>query len=272
MNSRMAEPTENQARQPAAEEATPRKSALDVEDDYSKYEVHSQTEVISILRGMMQQGSLITFYFNQGYDFLLTSLIDISADGRTLIFDYGSNMEMNRRALQVDKINCVSSKEKVKIQFVLHGVDPVKFEGRDAFLGDVPASLVRLQRREFYRMSMPVANPIKCQIPILQQDGSIRKAEAVLVDISGGGVGLTVPPDEGIFKVGAEFANVSINLPNVGLISATLRVRNLYDVTMPSGKIHQRAGCQFLKLPGPMMTLIQRYIIQVERERKSREI
>lgn len=249
-----------------------RSSALDVEDDYSKYEVHSRTEILSILRGMQQQGSLITFYFNQGYDFLLTSLLDISADGKTLVFDYGSNTEMNRRVLQTDKINCVSSKEKVKIHFVLHGVDPVKFEGRDAFLGNVPDSLVRLQRREFYRMSMPVANPIKCQIPLPQRDGSIRSIEAVLVDISGGGVGLTVPPDNGIFKVNAEFANVSISLPNAGLISATMRVRNLYDVTMPNGRIHQHAGCQFIKLPGPMITLIQRYIIQVERERKAREL
>ena len=267
MNSRMAEPTENQATPPA-----PHKSALDVEDDYSKYEVRSKTEILSILRGMQQQGSLITFYFNQGYDFLLTSLLEVSTEDNTLVFDYGSNMEMNRRALQVDKINCVSSKEKVKIQFILRGVDPIQYEGRNAFLGDVPESLVRLQRREFYRMSMPMANPVKCQIPMRQADGSVKTIEAALVDISGGGVGLTVPPDDAVFKVGAEFSNVAINLPNAGLITATMQVRNLYDVTMPNGKIHKRAGCEFIKLPGPMMTMIQRYIIQVERERKAREL
>ena len=101
---------------------------------------------------------------------------------------------------------------------------------------------------------------------------AVKKGDAVLVDISGGGIGLTVPPDDVNFKVNAEFSNVSINLPNVGLISANMRVRNIYDVTMPNGKVHQRAGCQFIKLPGPMMTLIQRYIIQIERERKSREM
>ena len=267
----MANPSDNQTQ--ALQAGTPtRKSALDVEDDYSKYEVNSRTEILSILRGLREQGSMITFYFNHGYDFLLTSLLDISSDGKTVYFDYGSNMEMNRKLLQTDKINCVSSKEKVKIQFTLMGVDGVKYEGRDAFLGDVPASLIRLQRREYYRLSTPMANPLKCNIPVPQKDGSQKTLQAVVVDISGGGLGLTVPPGEPDFKVEAQFFGVSVNLPNVGIINVDMRVRNLYDVTMPNGKVHQRAGCQFLKLPGPMMTLVQRYIIQIERERKAREV
>jgi len=268
----MADSPEKQEHQPPKAGTPTRKSALDVEDDFSKYEVKSRTEILNILRGMRDQGSLITFYFNQGYDFLLTSLVDISADGKTMVFDYGSNMEMNRKALQTDKINCVSSKEKVKIQFTLLGVDPHKYEGRDAFLGDVPDSLIRLQRREYYRLTTPMANPIKASIPLPQDDGSIKTLQVVVVDISGGGIGLSVPPENLSLKMDAQFFGVSINLPNVGLISADMRVRNLYDVTMPNGKIHQRAGCQFIKLPGPMMTLIQRYIIQIERERKAREI
>ncbi len=247
-----------------AENATGQQgSTLDVDDDYSKYEVTSKTEILSILRGMQEQGTLITFYFNEGYDFLLTTLVDIAADGRTLTFDYGSNMEMNKRALAIDHLDCVSSKEKVKIQFALDGLDSIKFRGRDAFLGNVPSSLVRLQRREDFRLTTPMANPIKCRIPIPQQDGSLKSVVATLVDISGGGLGLTVPPNEGGFKVGAEFSNVRFELPKVGIITAEMRVLNIYEVTLPSGKIHQRAGCQFIKLPGPMMTLIQRYIIQV---------
>ena len=263
---------DSQERQPPTAGTPTRKSALDVEDDYSKYEVRSRTEILGILRGMREQGSLITFYFNHGYDFLLTSLVAISPDSKTMVFDFGSNTEMNRKALQTDKINCVSTKEKVKIQFTLNGVDPVKHEGRDAFLGDVPDSLIRLQRREYYRLTTPMANPIKASIPLSQDDGSIKSLQVVVVDVSGGGIGLNVPPDNLSLKMDAEFFGVTINLPNVGIVSADMRVRNLYDVTMPNGKIHQRAGCQFISLPGPMMTLIQRYIIQIERERKAREI
>ena len=37
------------------------------------------------------------------------------------------------------------------------------------------------------------------------------------------------------------------------------------------GAIIKRAGCEFKNLSGPMLTLVQRYIIKVERERKAKE-
>jgi c-di-GMP-binding flagellar brake protein YcgR len=54
-------------------------------------------------------------------------------------------------------------------------------------------------------------------------------------------------------------------------VTATLRVRSIFEFSTRSGAKHKRAGCQFIDLPGPMLTLIQRYIIRIERERKARE-
>lgn len=263
--------TDNQARQPMQAGVQTPKSALDVEDDYSEYELTTPTETLSILRGMREAGSLITFYFNHGHDSLLTSLIEISPDGKTMVFDCGSNLEMNRKALQTDKINCISSKEKVKIQFILNGVKPVKYEGRVAFLGAVPDSLFRLQRREYYRLTTPLANPLSANIPLQQGDGSIKTVQAVVFNISSGGVCLVAPGGITV-KMDAQFCGASINLPNVGMIRFDLRVRNVYDITTSNGKILQRAGCEFVKLPGPMMKLIQRYITQIECERKERGV
>jgi len=41
-------------------------------------------------------------------------------------------------------------------------------------------SQVRLQRRDFFRLKPPVANPLKCQIPILAADGSNRLIAATV--------------------------------------------------------------------------------------------
>ena len=251
-----------------ADAATPKTAAM-AGDDFSEYEMTSRSEALSILRSLIELGSLVTFYFNQGYDFLLTSLREISPDGKTMIFDGGANPEVNRKLLQADKINGVSSKEKVKIQFILNGVKAVKHQGQDAFLCDVPDSLFRLQRREYYRLPVPLANPVKANIGMMQNDGSVRTTQAVVFDISGGGVCLVVAPGDDTLKVDAEFFGASINLPNTGLITFDFRVRNIYDITTSSGKILRRAGCEFIKLSGPMMKLIQRYIIQVERERST---
>ena len=250
----------------------PRKSPLESADDYSKHEIRSKTEILYILRSMAESGVLITVYFNQGNDFLLTSLLDIAADGSTLVLDVGSNAEMNRRALQSEKLICIGSHRKVKVQFSLNGVDEISFEGRKAFLGNVPDSMARVQRRDFYRLTTPRGNPLLCHIPVQEADGSSTIIDAVVVDISGGGLAVIVPPDDVHFQPDREFPNCSLSLPGVGNIAGTLRVLKIYEETLANGKIHKRSGCQFVKLPVPMMTLIQRYIIKVDSERRAREL
>jgi hypothetical protein len=68
-----------------------------------------------------------------------------------------------------------------------------------------------------------------------------------------------------------EFPNCRIELPEVGFVTATVKIRSVFEITLRSGARIKRAGCEFVKLPGPMSTLVQRYIIKVERERKARE-
>ena len=55
-------------------------------------------------------------------------------------------------------------------------------------------------------------------------------------------------------------------MPEVGTISATLQVRNVFRVTERGGT-ELRAGCQFIGLPGSADALIQRYILRMEKER-----
>ena len=258
----MAEPSENPAHSPM--------SSLEDDDEFSKYTVHSKTEILHILNSMRASNALVTVHFNQGRDFLLTSVVGISADGNEVILDVGSNAEMNKRVLQTDRLTCNSTQGKVKIQFVLNGVDPTKYEGRNSFLGDVPQTLVRLQRRDFYRLTTPMASPLKCSIPIQDADGSTRFIDATIVDISGGGLAIILPPEEHEFDTDMLLTNCRIDLPNIGKLTVNMRVRSTYDVTLASGKILKRSGCQFIKLPDAMGSMIQRYIIQVDRERKAR--
>lgn len=245
------------------------KSPLLSPDDYSQYILHSRSEILFILRSMLQDGSRITVYFNEGRDFLLTTLVAVDEESLTL--DYGSSGEMNRKALEAEKLFCVASHDKVRVQFLLRGVRKVVFEDQPAFHADLPVDLLRLQRREYYRLTTPIARPLRCQIPMENADGTISTVELNVLDISGGGLALMALPEGVVFEPGKEFPNCRVDLPDVGVLIATLRVRSVFDVTLRSGATVKRSGCQFIKLPGPMLTLVQRYIIKVERERKARE-
>lgn len=238
-------------------------------DDYSQYLLHSRSEILFILRSMCHEGSRITVYFNEGKDFLLTALVAVEED--SMVLDYGSSSEMNRKALEAEKLFCVASHEKVRVQFLLRGVSKVDYEDRPAFRSALPEDLLRLQRREYYRLTTPIARPLKCQIPVTGADGATATVEVNVLDISGGGLALMAPPEGITFEPDMEFPNCRIELPEVGIVAATLQVRSIFEVTLRSGATVKRSGCQFVKLPGPMLTLVQRYIIKVERERKARE-
>lgn len=256
----------------AEAEETPKRKTTEVilePEAFSQYLLHSANEILFVLRSMVKDGSRITVYFNEGKDFLLTTVIAVDEEG--LVLDYGSSAEMNRRAEQAKKLFCVASHDRVRVQFLLRGVRQVDFEGSPAFRADLPDTLLRLQRREYYRLTTPVARPLKCQVPLSWADGSQDALEINVVDISGGGLAVMAPPEGIAFEPGMEFPNCRVELPEVGIIAATLIVRNLFDITLRSGMVVKRAGCQFIDLPGPMLTLIQRYIIRVERERKARE-
>jgi len=244
-------------------------SPLD-DEAFSKYTVDSATEIRAVLNFLRASNERVTVYLNHGEEFFLTSVVALSADGSELILDASSDEITNKRILRADKLICNSSQSKVKIHFIVHGVDPTKFEGRSAFLGNLPEALIRLQRREFLRLSPPVANPLKCSIPLQDADGATRFIEATVADLSEGGLALVLPPGEPALQTEMLLSDCRIDLPNIGKVTATMRVRSAYDVTLPNGKILKRSGCQFIKLPDAIASLIQRYIIQLERERRAR--
>lgn len=235
--------------------------------DYAQFLLHSKSEIVYVLSSLLEHVSQITVFFNEGKDLLLTTVVAIADD--SLILDYGAHGETNRKALTVEKLFCVASLEKVRIQFLLRGLTEVAYEGRPAFQAKLPTDLLRLQRREFFRLTMPITRPLKCKMPVAL-DGGEQTIELNVVDISGGGLAIALP-DGFDFQAGQEFAGCRIELPEVGTITATIVVRNQFDITLRSGGRVRRAGCEFVKLPGPMATLVQRYIIKVERERKARE-
>jgi c-di-GMP-binding flagellar brake protein YcgR len=240
-------------------------------DDYSKFLLYSRTEIVSILRSLVQKGAMLTVYFDQGKSFLLTTLLALSKDNNGFILDLGSDNEMNSKALLADKLIFTTQVDKVKIQFSLSKLSGTTYDGRPALYGAFPETLLRLQRREYFRLSTPIASPIKCIIPMKRADGSALVVEEQLLDISGGGVGLMVHYEQaGLYETEMVFSDCKIALPEEGLLVTTLRVRNAFDVTTKSGAHYVRVGCEFVDLQGPRLTQIQRYITRIERERKAR--
>ncbi len=237
-------------------------------DDFSQYMLNSKAEMFSVFRGMVEHVSQVTMFFNEGRDLVLTSLISYNDNG--LFLDLGASPEMNRKALDAEKLFCVTQLDRVKIQFILRGLRRVETKGGPAFFAALPDSVLRLQRREYYRLATPIVRPLKCVIAFPAASGEPRMLEVQIGDISGGGLGIISIPLDIPLETGLQLT-CRIDLPEVGAVSGSIVVRSVFETVTRNGIKSQRAGCEFLNLPGPTLTLIQRYIIKVERERKARE-
>jgi hypothetical protein len=67
--------------------------------------------------------------------------------------------------------------------------------------------------------------------------------------------------------VGSTYPGCRIELPGVGTLELTLGIQSLFEVTLKNGAKSLRSGCQFVNLHPSMETLIQRYILRLERDR-----
>lgn len=249
----------------------PPRFELEQSADYSQYLLHSKSEILAVLRSMIQKSVMITVYFDQGKSFLLTSMIALTPDNRGIIVDLGSNDEMNRRALRTDKLIFTTVVDKVKVQFSLNQLSETQYDGRTAFLGRVPEAVLRLQRREHYRLATPVINPVILSTTVKRPDGSAVSVDIPLLDISGGGLAMMASPEQGrLFNRGAVLSDCKLALPDEIVPVTMLIVRNMFDVTTRSGSYYVHTGCQFVNLSPAAALMIQRYIIRIERERKAR--
>lgn len=273
-NPQAAPPTEAPAASPEAAPAPPeapaeKPSPLLEPGEYMQYMLRSRSEITFVLKSLLDHVSQITIFFNEGKDMLLTTLVALEEE--RILFDFGASSEINRKIQTVEKMFCIAALEKVRIQFMLRGFKQITFKGRPTFAAAFPDELLRLQRREFFRLTMPITRPLKCQIPIAEaESGNNFIVDVNVVDISGGGLSIAMP--EGLdFSKDKEFSNCRVELPEVGMLTCSLIVRNQFEIVLRSGGHVRRAGCEFVKLPGPMLTMVQRYIIKIERERKARE-
>jgi c-di-GMP-binding flagellar brake protein YcgR len=239
-------------------------------DDYSQYLLRAPLEIRQILHSLIDRRAMITAYLDGSGHSFLTTLLGLLPGETEVVLDASNDEQMNLRAAAASQIICITQLDSVKIQFPVAGVDRCPFQGHLALRAPIPDILLRLQRREYYRLATPAAHALTCIIPVTDPQGGVTAYPARVVDISGGGVAVMVPPKGVPFEPDMEFPDCRIVLPDTGPLLATLRVRNLFRLTNRQGITMLRAGCQFIDLPEAMNTLIHRYILKVERSRSGR--
>lgn len=234
------------------------------ENEYlNSYTITSQREVVALLRAIEEKKQLIRMLIHGGTEAIVTSILAI--DSAAIIMDSARDSGMNQRIIDADKVSFETTLDKIRILFSATQVTSCIKDDRPALRIAVPASLIRLQRREFYRINTPISSPVRCIIPL--QNNTVKDAVTVaLQDISCGGIAIS---DDGVAlddTIGTVYKDCRIPLPGVGTITTSLVVANSQQQTLLNDKKRRRIGCAFIELPNAMLNMVQRYIGKLERE------
>ena len=238
-------------------------------ENWHDFEVESRREIIALLRSIGEKNQLIRMLIHGQSDVCVTTILDIDAERDMVILDRPVDTGQSRRMAAASGIAFETSLDKIRILFASDSLEEVMYGATPALRMAIPETLIRLQRREYYRMNTPVSNPVRVTIPVVTEQGT-TSAPFPLADISCGGIAIM---DNKLVlgdTIGKNYPGCRIDLPEIGIVTATLQIRNSLDMTLLNNKLNRRLGCQFVDLPRGMLAHVQRYITRLERERNAR--
>lgn len=255
-----------------AEELSVPDFEIDHPDVYAQFLLGNPLEILFYLHLLAKRHCLFTAYIDDGRSFFLTSIVAVDDAAGTMFFDPPNAEQNNADARGARQLTLVTNLDRVKMQMRLPGLQAATHQGLPVLAAALPTQLLRLQRREFFRLETPLTTPVVCQLAAQDESGNLHTYELPLSDISGGGASLIGPTESvGHFPRDALFQHCRLEIPGEGVIQVNLRVRKAVEVSGRDGQHNLRIGCEFVNLPGSRLAFIERYIARIERERKARD-
>ena len=238
-------------------------------ENWHDFEITSRREIVALLRSIGEKNQLIRMLINGEADVCVTSILYVDPDTGSVILDRSINREQNERIVKAGRVSFETTLDKIRILFACEKVSETSYQETSALKIALPPTLVRLQRREFYRMATPVGNPVRAIVPMPEEFGG-GTAIFPLADISCGGIAILDNKLMLGHPIGAKYLDCRIDLPDIGTVTTTLQVRNSLDLTLLNNKANRRLGCAFVDISRANLAMVQRYITKLERERNAR--
>lgn len=233
----------------------------------ARYTLHSRADILFQLRAIQKRKLLVNLDLLNSRQIIVTSVLAVNETRNTLILDSARGDALNQELMSGKGAEFIAQLDGVSISFATGPVTWCTYEGLPALRIALPTSLIRLQRREHFRVPMPIANPVKCIVPAA--DGDTDPITTHLVDIGCGGVAIAETSGRLGPATGRILPDCRLLLPESDTIVTSLEVRNSAQIRLPNGVFQTRLGCQFVDLPNDMAAKLQRFVMDIERARRN---
>jgi c-di-GMP-binding flagellar brake protein YcgR len=234
------------------------------DDAEERFHITGSRAVAFTLAGYVRDGERFSALF--GEHMFLTTLIEVDSDDGKLIFDLGGSEALNQRLLRAGHCRLAGRPGGVQVHFNLNQIRLVQHDGRPAFAAPLPGDIVRLQRRESFRIDTPRVKPLRFFIRLPEG----REIELTAFDVSVTGIGLLATADPNL-QAGQLLERCRFRLPDdTQDIHLAAQVQHITHSQSRTGARQWRIGVHFLNLSASTENRLQRYIARLERERNER--
>lgn len=231
-----------------------------------RFLVRERVEVLAVLRALIGRRAPLTVYFGDRGEFMLSSLLAANPEFEELVFDCSGDEEANEQLVRASRIHFVSQLDRVRIEFSAASAERIVCEDLPALRARIPAMLLRLQRREDYRVALPLARRLLARLPHPLERG--RSVELRVFDLSRGGIAVADAPPRLPLEAGLVLEGCNLPLPEAGRVGFDAEVSHVMPTAAADGTA--RCGLRFLALRGATLAQIQRFVLRLERERGAR--
>lgn len=237
--------------------------------DDSRYIIRHPQVILSYLKQIKKDHAFLAITSSGQYHPFISMLYKVDEQRRQIIFDTPEDSRLDRHFLKEDSVTIVTSVEQIRIQFEVSGLRHVMYDSKVAYAADIPTSILRLQRRDVYRLTVPVSAPIYCEIG--DSTGSFESAHRYPVyDISLSGIGLNNFP---MMAAGTKIYHAIVYLPDsIGSFIADLVVCHTFSIRFRRQDSILKTGFKFLSVSEQRNKKIQQYLNMLFSERRLREI
>lgn len=249
----------------STDEARAGMGGAEVRDD--RYRIDSRLEIGALLNQLGERGALVSVTF--GNDLVTTVVLHADTTTGTLVFDAGSDPQANERLAEARRLSFETHLDRIRIVFYTAGAVAQTWDDAPAFFASFPQSVLRIQRRDYFRAHVPLARGIRCELPA-DPAAQTRALSFRVLDMSVTGLALVDGPPDFDPAAGSVLKSAVLALPP-GKVTVDLEVMYRREHQWAGGRpgMPVRLGCRFVNLPAAGETMIQRCINQLERERRA---
>lgn len=234
--------------------------------DESNFIVRNPRLILGYLDDLIQKKCLIAAYFGDKNSSFLTTIVELDKKNKTLMLDSAPTNALDDELLASDKTLFRTDYEGIKVSFRGEAIRKIKKGNSWTLAMPMPNSLFWMQRRQFYRVKVPLSHHGSYFRP-----SQLAGSDAVLlplIDLSISGLALlnTAIDDEWAknLSAGHQWLEGRLYLETGETCVVKLNVVYVNEIRANSIQMHQRIGCSFEELPTNFDSHIQRYMQEVE--------